>query len=741
MPRSPFTGKAMAEVDFDKVVRAQYRALVKSVTDRGADKDDLDLIKRAFKVAEDAHKNVRRKSGEPYITHPLAVALIVSREIGLGPLSIAAALMHDVIEDSEYTKEDLDHLFGANVAYIVEGLTKIQGIFDMDTSMQSENFRKLLISISDDVRVVLIKMADRLHNMRTMDSMSPSKQLKISSETMYIFAPLAHRMGLYSFKQEYEDLSLKYLEPEVYKDLEQKMSEAEELDGGYLEQFSMSLEDLLRAEGFQFSLKRRTKGIYSIRRKMVNQELPFEEVYDKYAVRIILDAGTKREMAEIWRAYSLITSIYRPNPRRLRDWVTTPKANGYESLHITVMGPEGHWIEIQIRSKRMDDHAEQGYAAHWRYKEDGSGSTALDSWISRIREVIEGHSDNAIEFVDNFKLQLLTDEIFVFTPKGKMLTLPKHSSPLDFAFEIHSDLGMNTLGAKVNGQLVSLNYTLQSGDQVQVISSETQSPQESWLDWVNSPKAKSKLRSYFRDRLRSNESEGKERMERLLRRAKIEPNQSTIQRMLNFYGLRTPKELYLKFGKGELDRNRLRDFLREDRGGFYQYIIRRFRPKNKDGAVKQVSSATGVLFGPDEVVLECELATCCRPIQGDSIFGYIEKDGIQVHRTDCPKALKLQSQFAERVIKAIWNLGSRPGFNALLRFSGIDSKGLILKVTKVISSDMQIDIRALHIDGSDGVFQGTVSVNVSDRSHLTDLVQQLKAVKGIDRVDREISAH
>lgn len=741
MPRKGSTCEIMAEVDFDKLVRAQYRALVKSATERGADKDDLALIKKAFKVAEDAHKDVRRKSGEPYITHPLAVAQIVAQEIGLGPQSIAAALMHDVIEDSEYTREDLDHLFGSNVAYIVEGLTKIQGIFDMQTSMQSENFRKLLVSISDDVRVVLIKMADRLHNMRTLDSMAHAKQLKIASETLYIFAPLAHRMGLYAFKQEFEDLSLKYLEPEVYKELDKKMTEAEELDGEYLERFSHNLEDLLRVEGFSFSMKRRTKGIYSIRRKMQNQNVPFEEVYDKYAVRIILDSAANREKADIWRVYSLITAIYRPNPRRLRDWVTTPKANGYESLHITVMGPEGHWIEIQIRSKRMDDQAERGYAAHWRYKEDGSGSAALDAWIERIRDVVEGQTDNAVEFVDNFKLQLFSDEIFVFTPQGKMVTLPKRSTPLDFAFEIHTDLGMKTLGAKVNAQLVSLGHTLQNGDQVQIISSDTQTPQEAWLDWVVTPKAKSRLRAHFRDRLRLQEADGKDKLVRMLKRANLELNQSSTQRMLNFYGLRTPKELFVKFGKGELDSERLRDFLREDSGGFYQYILRRFRPKPKEGSIKDVSSASNaVLFGPDEVVLEYKLAPCCRPIQGDAIFGFIEESGIEVHRTDCRHAVKLQGQFAERVIKAVWNRGTRQGFNAVLRFSGIDSKGLILKITKVISSDMQIDIRAFHIDGSEGVFQGTVSVHVADRSHLTDLVRRLKSVKGVERVDREISS-
>ena len=728
-----------SSVDFEKLVRNKYRMLIRAVESRGGDKDDVALVRKAYKIAADAHKDVRRKSGEPYITHPLDVALIVTREIGLGPQSIAAALLHDVVEDSDYTKEQLEHLFGANIAYMVEGLTKIQGIFDhQSSSMQVENFRKLLLSISDDVRVILIKMADRLHNMRTLDGMPYHKQLKIASETLYIFAPLAHRMGLYHIKSEFEDLGLKYTEPEIYQELEQKLQDAEEDDGIYLERFSQSIESLLESEGITFSVKRRNKGIFSIRRKMLNQSVTFEEVYDKYAIRIIIDAHPKREKSDIWRAYSVITGVFRPNPRRLRDWVTSPKANGYESLHITVMGPEGHWIEVQIRSKRMDEEAEKGYAAHWRYKEDNSGNSALDEWVGKIREAIESQSGSAVEFVDQFKLQLFSEEIFAFTPQGKMLTLPKHSTALDFAFEIHSDIGMSTLGAKVNGKLVPLSYEIQSGDQVHVLTSDNQRPKADWMNWVVTPKAKSNIRSFLREETRLSQERGKRMLARMMRKAKSELNQSTTQKMLNFFSLKNPRELYESFGSGRLSAGQFRAFVDEESGGFYQNLRRRFKPKvTAQKSVKE--SASRIVFGPDQIILEHTLASCCHPIQGDAIFGFIEQEGIQVHRTDCRHSVNLQGRFAEKVIIARWASGESRGFNAMLRFSGMDSTGLILQVTSLISSDMNLDIRALHIDGGDGVFMGTISVHVQDRSQLADLAQKLKAIKSIDRVEREVS--
>jgi len=729
-----------SSVDFEKLVRNKYRGLIRAVESRGGDKEDVALIRKAYKVAADAHKDVRRKSGEPYITHPLDVALIVTKEIGLGPQSIAAALLHDVVEDSDYTKEDLEHMFGPSIAYMVEGLTKIQGIFDhQSSSMQVENFRKLLLSISDDVRVILVKMADRLHNMRTLDGMPYHKQLKIASETLYIFAPLAHRMGLYHIKSEFEDLGLKYTEPETYEELERKLDEAEEDDAIYLERFSQSIESLLESEGLDFEVKRRNKGIFSIRRKMLNQGVTFEEVYDKYAIRIILDTNAKREKADIWRAYSVITAVFRPNPRRLRDWITAPKANGYESLHITVMGPEGHWIEVQIRSQRMDEEAEKGYAAHWRYKEDNSGNAALDEWVNRIREAIENQGDSAVEFVDQFKLQLFNEEVFAFTPQGKMLTLPKHATALDFAFEIHTDIGMSTLGAKVNGKLVPLSYEIQSGDQVQVLTSEAQRPQPDWENWVVTPKAKSKIRQYLRDHQRDAQDRGKRLLQRALKKAKSELNQSTTQKMLNFFSLRNPKELYERFGSGQFGTEHLRGFIQEESGGFYQYLRRRFRPKGT--TLKDVpESSRRIVFGPDQVILEHSLATCCHPIQGDQIFGFVEENGIQVHRTDCRHAVHLQGRFAEKVIIARWASGQEgQGFNATLRFSGMDTSGLILKVTSLISSELSIDIRSLHIDSGDGVFQGTIAVHVTDRSQLSNLANLLKGIKGIDRVEREFS--
>ncbi|MDG1880710.1 MAG: RelA/SpoT family protein [Schleiferiaceae bacterium] len=726
-------------IDYQKIIRSKYRKLLRLAEKHGGDKEDLSLIRKAYKVSADAHKDVFRKSGEPYITHPIEVALIVSEEIGLGPKSIAAALLHDVVEDSEYTNDQISHMFGDSIAYIVSGLTKIQGIFDnQSSSMQVENFRKLLLSISDDVRVILIKMADRLHNMRTLDDMPYAKQLKIASETLYIFAPLAHRMGLYYMKSEYEDLGLKYTEQDVYKEIAEKLDDFERNDSDYLKRFSSDIYSLLSSEAFDFSIKRRTKGIFSIRRKMINQGISFEEVYDKYALRILLDAGPKREKAEIWRAYSIITSVFRANPRRLRDWITTPKANGYESLHITVMGPEGHWIEVQIRSNRMDLEAERGYAAHWRYKEDDSGNTALDEWLSIIRKNVENKGDNALEFVDKFRLQLFSEEIFAFTPQGKMLTLPKHSTPIDFAFEIHTDLGMKILGAKANGKLVPLSYELQSGDQIQILSSDNKIPNEQWADWAVTPKAKTTIHQFIKNEERKSIERGERLLKRVMKKAKFDWNQSRVQRMLNHFGIKTPGDLYSRFGSGKYHGEHIRSFIQEESGSFYQYLRKRFKPK--PSKLKDVSADSGrIVFGPDSVILDHHMSECCRPIQDDPIFGFIEGEGIKVHRMDCPKAINLQGRFAEKVILAQWAKNASGDFNATLKFSGVDSSGLLLKVSQVISNEMNMDIISLHINGSEGIFSGTISVNVSDRRQLSQLASNLRSIKGIDMVEREVN--
>ncbi len=726
-------------VDYQKIIRSKYRKLLRLAEKRGGDKEDLSLIRKAYKVSADAHKGVFRKSGEPYITHPLEVALIVSEEIGLGPKSIAAALLHDVVEDSEYTNDQISHMFGESIAYIVSGLTKIQGIFDnQSSSMQVENFRKLLLSISDDVRVILIKMADRLHNMRTLEDVHYAKQLKTASETLYIFAPLAHRMGLYYIKSEFEDLGLKYTEQDVYKEIAEKLDDFEQNDSDYLKRFSSDIYSLLSSEAFDFSIKTRTKGIFSIRRKMINQGISFEEVYDKYALRILLDAGPKREKGEIWRAYSIITSVFKANPRRLRDWITSPKANGYESLHITVMGPEGHWIEIQIRSNRMDLEAERGYAAHWRYKEDDSGNTALDEWLSTIRENIENQEGNALDFVDKFKLQLFSEEIFAFTPQGKMLTLPKHSTPIDFAFEIHTDLGMKILGAKANGKLVPLSYELQSGDQIQILSSDSQTPNEQWINWAVTPKARTTIRHFIKNEEKKSVDRGERLLRRVMKKAKFDWNQSRVQRMLNHFGINAPSDLYSRFGSGKYHGEHIRNFIQEESGSFYQYLRKRFKPKASK--LRDVSIDSGrIVFGPDSVILDHDMSECCRPIQNDPIFGFIEDDGIKVHRTDCPEAINLQGRFAEKVIVAQWAKNASGDFNATLKFSGVDSSGLLLKVSQVISNEMNMDIISLHINGSEGVFSGTISVSVSDRRQLSQLATNLRSIKGIDIVEREVN--
>jgi GTP pyrophosphokinase len=708
-----------------------------------ADAKDKELVKRAFDLANDAHKNVKRKSGDPYIVHPLEVALVVAKEIGLGPTSIAAALLHDVVEDSDYTLEEIDRLFGPTVARLVDGLTKIAGVFDQDTSVQAENFRKMLISISDDVRVILIKMADRLNNMRTLDAMPAHKQLKIASETLFIFAPLAHRMGLYAFKTEFEDLALKYTEPETFEEIREKLEERKENDLKYLRRFAHRVKDLVKSQGVEVSIKERTKSIYSIRRKMVNQGIRFEEVYDKYAIRIILSTPREKEKEVCWQVYSLITSQFRPNPRRLRDWITTPKSNGYESLHTTVMGPEGHWIEVQIRTERMDDMAEKGYAAHWKYKEDISSNTQLDAWVDQVRLVLENQDENAIDFVDNFKLQLVNEEIMVFTPQGEIRRLPKGATALDFAYDIHTNLGHHTLGAKVNGKLVALDFGLSSGDQIEVISTDKQQPQEAWLQWAVTPRALAAIRQALRDRHQKAATSGKTTLDRMLKAAKVEATQSTIQLMLNFFGLRTPSELHLRIGQGTIKAEQIRNFLRQESGGFYNYLRKRFSRNQKAQTVSDKTSRTDeissntLVFGPDELLLEHTLATCCRPIPGDEVFGYFHAaDGIVVHRTDCAKVVAIQSRFAQRTIVAKWKNADNRRFTAYLRLQGMDTQGLIHNVTRIISNDLRIDIRSMSITGDHGVFHGDLVVSVEDKGHLNNLIRKLKDVKGVDKVER-----
>ena len=721
----------------------RYRALLRSMIGK-ADNKDKRMVRQAFQLAMDAHKNVRRKSGEPYILHPIEVAIIVSKEIGLGPTSIAAALLHDVVEDSDYTLDDIERLFGEKVARIIDGLTKISGVFDQNVSVQAENFRKMLLTIADDIRVILIKLADRLHNMRTMASMPAHKQLKIASETLFIFAPLSHRLGLYNIKLELEDLSLKYTEPEVYRDiiLRLKASKAGEIK--YLKRFSARIREAMKKEGFSFKIKERTKSIFSIRRKMVNQGVTFDEVFDKFAIRIIIDSDQDHEKSDCWKAYSIVTDFYRPNPERLRDWISAPKSNGYESLHTTVMGPDGHWVEVQIRSARMDEVAEKGYAAHWLYKEDKAASDYLDQWLNRVREMLEDPDSNAVDFIDNFKLNLFSDEIFVFTPNGDMRILPKGSSPLDFAFEIHTEVGAHTLGAKVNGKLVTLNYKLKSGDQVEIITSDKQHPKEAWLNYVVTSKARSRIKQSLKDETNKVIGKGQHILDRKLNAMKMRANDSTIQRMVNYFGLKTPAELHLKVGMGIIDNKHLKDFARDNSGGFYSYIKNRIvKPQFSKEEVekkkkKEASDRRILVFGPDEEKLDYKLAKCCNPIPGDKVFGFLtSNEGIKVHRNDCPNAVSLQSRFANRTLKAKWVKAEHADFLVNLHIKGIDTVGLVNQVTQIISNDLAVNIRAINISGDQGIFEGNLTLLVEDKIHLFNIIDQLKKIEGVTAVTRK----
>jgi GTP pyrophosphokinase len=735
-----------AEISQEKeLIDKEFKTLLRGMKDR-TDKEDRDLLKRAFHLAKDAHAEVRRKSGEPYILHPLAVAQIVSKEIGLGPASVASALIHDVVEDSDYTLEDIERLFDEKIAKVIDGLTKISGVFDLEVSLQAENFRKMLLTISDDIRVILIKLADRLHNMRTMDAMPQHKQLKIASETLYLYAPLAHRIGLFNIKTELEDLSLKYTEPEVYRDIVLKLKNNQNGELKYLKSFSQMLSKRLKKEGLQFTIKQRTKSIFSIRKKMLNQGVSFDEVYDKYAVRIIIDAPPEREKSECWKAYSVVTDHYRPNTERLRDWISAPKANGYESLHTTVMGPDGHWVEVQIRSTRMDEVAEKGYAAHWKYKEDASGQSKLDRWINQIREMLENNETNAVDFVDEFKMNLIADEIYVFTPQGDMKILPAGSSPLDFAFNVHTDVGLSTLGAKVNGRLVPLNYRLHSGDQIEIITSQKQKPKEEWLGYVVSSKAKSNIKTSLKSEHTEVANEGKAILERKLRYIKVKPSKNLINEMVKYFGLKNTSELYYKLGMKIIDNPQIKEFMRDQSGGFYTYLKKRIVGRSKRSQVKaqkrpkKTTERKLLVFGNDEEKLEYKMAKCCNPIPGDDVFGFITAtEGIKVHRKKCPNAVYLNSNMAQRIIKAKWINTEKNEYTSVLVIRGIDTVGLVNKVTQIISNDLNVNIRNMNIAGSEGVFEGIITVVVQDTMHLEKVIEKLKKIEGVDSAQRRIA--
>ncbi len=708
------------------------------------EKDDVDLIKRAFRLANDAHNGIRRKTGEPYITHPIEVAQIVATEIGLGPTSIATALMHDVVEDSDYTLDDINSMFGANIAKLIDGLTKISGVTTVDQNMQLENYRKMLLTISDDIRVILIKIADRMHNMRTMHGMPSHKQLTKASETLFIYAPLAHRLGLYRIKTELEDQSLKYTDPEIYTDIKGRMDSLQKADMSYLNKFVATIERELDSAGLHFEIKKRTKSIFSIRRKMKNQGVSFEEVYDKYAIRIILDSKLEQEKADCWKAYSLVTENFSPNPLRLRDWISSPKSNGYESLHITVMGPDGHWVEVQIRTARMDDVAENGFAAHWKYKEDSSGSNSLDSWLVRIREFLEDPENDDEDFIESFQMNLFASEIFVFTPKGEMLTLPKGATALDFAFDIHSEVGAHCLGTKVNGKLVPMSTPLKSGDQIEILTSIKQEPKDDWLAFVKTGKAKQRIKRSLKREKQILSGQGYTILERKLRVLKLKATSSNIQKLVNYFGLKNPEELFYKVGLGVIDNKKLRQYARETSGlvnYFKSRIVKspyaRTKLDQKNKSKSESNLNVELVFGNDEQQLDYTLSKCCNPLPGERVFGFITTaEGIKIHRHDCPNAVMLQSRFANRVMKATWITTENAKVTVNIEITGADRVGLVNDVTKIISGDLNINIKAISFSVDDGLFTGQLTIEVADKVGLTDTINNIRALEGINSVNR-----
>ena len=725
--------KALAQ-EYKELLRISYQTL----TD-----EDKKIIRKAFDVAVDAHKDQRRKSGEAYIFHPIAVAKIVARDIGLGATSIAAALMHDVVEDTDITVQDIEKMFNPKIAQLVEGLTKIAKVkTDQEISMQAENFRKMLLTLNDDVRVIIIKIADRLHNMQTMGSMADYKQAKIASETLYIYAPLAHRLGLYNIKSQLEDLGLKYTEPEVYKDIVSKIKETKEEQDSYIKSISDVLSKSMVEEGIEFTIKGRPKSIYSIRRKMKVQGVTFDEVYDKFALRIIYKANQHDEKFIAWKIYSVVTDHYRPSPSRLRDWISSPKSSGYEALHITVMGPKGRWVEIQVRSERMDEIAEKGYAAHYKYKNGATEEHGLEIWLNQLKEALENSSANAVDFVEDFKLNLYAKEIYVFTPKGEIKSLPKGATSLDFAFSIHSEIGVKTRGTRVNGKLVPLNHVLNSGDQVEIITSANQKPTSQWLDYVTTSRAKNKIKNVLNENTKKIAEDGKEILTRKLRHLKITLNENTTNELVNYFKFQTSLDLYYRAGIGAIENQQLKEFAAQKSNtlvNFFKKTIKRSPTSQPEQINKnEISKKYDLLvFGSEQDKLDYKLSSCCNPIPGDEVFGFVSiNEGIKVHKKDCPNAIRMQSNYAYRIIQAKWIDSSQEEFKAILKITGMDILGLTNDLTKVISNQMNVNIQSISLSSEAGIFNGQVAVVVQNNTILKKLIENIKKVDGVDKVIR-----
>jgi GTP pyrophosphokinase len=735
----------MTEIDIEKENKAiaqEYKELLR-ISYQTLTTEDKKLIRKAFDVAVEAHKDQRRKSGEAYIFHPIAVAKIVASEIGLGATSIAAALLHDVVEDTPTTVKDIERMFNPKVAQLVEGLTKISIVQkDMNVSMQAENFRKMLLTLYDDVRVILIKIADRLHNMQTMESMDDHKQVKIASETLYIYAPLAHRLGLYNIKTKLEDLGLKYTEPAIYNDIVSKIKETKEQQDAYIKDISDVLKASLNAEGIDYIIKGRPKSIYSIRRKMKAQNVSFDEVYDKFALRIIYKSDAHDEKFIAWKIYSIVTDHYRPSPSRLRDWISSPKSTGYEALHITVMGPKGRWVEVQVRSERMDEIAEKGYAAHYKYKNGATEEGGLDVWLNLLKEALENPETNAIDFVEDFKMNLYSKEIYIFTPKGDIKSLPKGATSLDFAFSIHSEIGIKTRGTRVNGKLVPLNYELKSGDQVEIITSPNQKPTANWLDYVTTSRAKNKIRNVLNENTKKIAEDGKEVLTRKLKHLKVTLNETVTNELVNFFHLKTSLDLFYRVGIGTIDNQQLKDFAAQKSNtliNFFKSKIKRTGNTADTDIHRPIlnNNYDLLVFGKEQDKLDYKLSTCCNPIPGDQVFGFVTiNEGIKVHKKDCPNAIALQSNYAYRIMPAKWIDSSQEEFKAILNITGMDTIGLTNELTKVISNNMNVNIQSISLSGDAGLFKGQLTVIVQNITILKKLIENIKKIDGIDRVTR-----
>ena len=719
-----------------KEILIRYKRLIKACK-RRLEKGEKEIIRKAFEVAVEAHKEMRRKSGEPYIYHPITVAQICAEEIGLGATGIVCALLHDTVEDTDLSLDDVKGLFGEKVSQIINGLTKISGVIDNTTSIQAENFKKVLLTMSEDIRVILIKLADRLHNMRTLEHMKREKQIKIASETLFLYAPLANRLGLNAIKTELEDLGLKYTDLETYTDLENKLKETEPERKKFIQKFIDPLKEILIEQGFKLKIFGRPKSIYSINNKIKTKKVTFEEIYDLFAIRIVIDSPLEKEKLDCWNVYSIITDFYHPSPERLRDWISSPKINGYESLHTTVMGPEGKWVEVQIRSNRMDDLAENGYASHWKYKDSFSEKESkLENWLVRIREMLENPDPDALEFIDDFKLNLFSDEMFVFTPKGDMKTLPVNSTALDFAFEIHTKVGEQCIGAKVNHKLVPLSYELKSGDQVEILTSGKQAPKEDWLNYVITAKAKSKIKDILKDQRKKVAKEGKEITERKFLEQNLQFSKQLISEFCNYLKLPSAQELFYRAALGNVDAQEIKDFIK------YKEVPIKKGKQNEISKIDQlVTSARGksdmLMIGDDLKKLDYNLSSCCNPIPGDDVFGFVtELEGIKIHRVNCPNAVKLLSNYAYRVVRAKWVNDKLISFLAGLKITGTDEIGIVNNITNVISSENHVNMRAINFDTDGGVFEGTIMVYVHDTKHLNHLKSNLKKIKGVNRVER-----